>query len=1729
MLLTVLRLQSTIYAIMIKKTTLVLGALLLIQSTSTLLYAQSSNQNTISQSEHYGRWTGKLSTNTDIDELVVAKDAYYEALYEELEGQMKKTGYKDYFYWKKEWLPRLSGSSLLESLQAEYTYIDQLNQSFVGGAPPYEAVDGGWTEIGPVEVPDVGDFYNSIRGIGRIDHIEFDPDNESRMLACAPTGGVFLSEDAGHTWTSAGMDFLPVVGASWVEIAPNTNNGNTWIVATGTGEWPVKYDLSNGLWRTFNAGASWHPISMDTEMVTNFNYSWNEVRIRKFWMNQNDPNIIVVASNNGIFKTTNALSYFPSNVSWEKVLEPNIHLLEGDAIEDEIFIDIVQKPDDANELYASGTSAIYWSHDMGDTWELLPNINELIYPTHIEKDRQRIAIRTSPANPDLLYIFTSLKYPGFQIYDTKFEFAIFNRADHSLINYHDGMHDYAPYRSQSVVVSPVDESIIYYGNAKTMKKLKLETHEDNTITTTLLSVNKDWHDDIHYLHFASDNESIWMAHDGGIAKGTPVGESGNLMVFDWQNHYSGLGVANIYNGAWSEQRPKNFLYGAQDTGCMLKEGDNNWKTVDFGDGYAVKFHPSYPDVSFVSSQKFLDGSVNNGASYFSNIIEADHGFHMDFNHQNDNILYTAGDGVKEITFNDLPNSVTDKTIRNLTEIYYPEYDCYKVWSAPSNENVVYAHMIHKNNDGDHLFIRTINASDALDDIVWENLYSIGGWEDIYIADEDRKDLEFPKIAIDDEDPLKCWLMRSIWGEEVDKIFLLENEQWSVFDPEHKLGIINPTSILHQHGSEDRIIVGTDRGLFYTQPSMDMEWLKLEGMPHASINEVNINYCAQKIRVVTMGRGIWEAKLPPIESEKRITSNQTWNDKKVLRNNIRVESGATLIIKAEVQFPKDGYIYVEKGAKLILNEAHLHNVCGMEWAGIFVEGDQNLPQGNSPHNSEQGVVFMVNQSIIEGANCGVKLIGYTPQGGVEWGSAGGILHATNSKFINCRKAVEFMAYQNTNTNGQGINNMSFIHNCEFLINEQVNEIFPGSSQVEGITLYKVDGVDILGCDFKLELPVDAHPNHKYSGAAISSVDASYRLDAYNDTDLNPPTKRSHISGFRYGVFANNSDNLACIRVEKSDFIDNQVGVFLNNADYSSISQNNFELQSFAPGSSILSLGLYIEESSGYKVEENTFLGISPISTTTAGMVVKDSGPDYNQLYRNDFRNLGYGIGVYGLNAPDPTDLPVLESSGLHINCNDFGDNSSLEANFAEGTNDIFLNADAFIDQSQGEASNPAGNRFSNYPLNQEDGNYKVNNDYYNGGGIIYFHNSDQITRPYPRTEERVVAEPTIYNYTEDIACPSNWTSDPIVFEADIKQIRDAKYQERKLLIDNYKNILNGGIKPDIMEVLLDDFASTSQVHAKLLAGSPYLSDDVLIAAITRNIPLNQWDLALVLTLNAKLSPRVMKVFNQSQPLTPFLANLVLNADGSSMRYILELGIAAKNKELAQLDRDYIQGALFDASGEPAYESIAALYESPEDLQQLQTTVSALLKQQNSRVAQQKLDDYLAAHPDASLELMQMQIDLLKQQIDWLQLNEQQYSSLEGIANNNLSPEQSKAKALLDFINNNPLPPFELPVEENPAPRQAQQQAYSTEPRAIMSIAPNPNDGELYVSYDLPQNYSTAELILHNNLGQRLAAWDISKYPMLYKLDCSAYPSGIYTLSLRVDEEKIETQKWTLIAE
>ena len=111
-----------------------------------------------------------------------------------------------------------------------------------------------WTYVGPVSetaVPVHG-------GAGRINKLIPFPGQPGRWLACAPSGGLWQTLDAGQSWSVFGIDALAPLGASDAWIDPN-NLDHVWL-ATGDSNGGDTYSI--GILETWDGGTTWTPLSL---------------------------------------------------------------------------------------------------------------------------------------------------------------------------------------------------------------------------------------------------------------------------------------------------------------------------------------------------------------------------------------------------------------------------------------------------------------------------------------------------------------------------------------------------------------------------------------------------------------------------------------------------------------------------------------------------------------------------------------------------------------------------------------------------------------------------------------------------------------------------------------------------------------------------------------------------------------------------------------------------------------------------------------------------------------------------------------------------------------------------------------------------------------------------------------------------------------------------------------------------------------------------------------------------------------------------------------------------------------------------------------------------------------------------------------------------------------------------------------------------------------------------
>jgi hypothetical protein len=400
----------------------------------------------------------------------------------------------------------------------------------------------------------------------------------------------------------------------------------------------------------------------------------------------------------------------------------------------------------------------------------------------------------------------------------------------------------------------------------------------------------------------------------------------------------------------------------------------------------------------------------------------------------------------------------------------------------------------------------------------------------------------------------------------------------------------------------------------------------------------------------------------------------------LKGIVEVDSGGVFNLYDTAKMGDLSRIIVRPGGKLVVDGGTITSACSGEmWQGIEVVGNpdkRQIPQW-------QGVVELKNGATIENAHCAIRT---GLQGDSVYVTTGGIIQADSAFFINNRRSVEFMSYTNHSPAGNVINNQSYFYRCAFTVNDDNLFALNNAPFIDHVTMWAVRGVKFRGCDFRNLTTTSGDRRHAiYTDDAGFSVDDYCSANIYVGCECPGYSKSSTFSGFTTAVEVNTSGHQHSVNVNHAQFTNNGTGVRVNGNNYVTVTRNTFNLDN-SPSPSSGNIGLYLNNCTGYLVEDNTFerstypSGLFFIDNST-GICVAGSGISPNSIHYNHFNNLTKGISVVGTNGHH-------KWSGLQMTCNDF----------SGGKHDIYLNNGATVSYVQGSSTKGADNMFSNVTYN-----------------------------------------------------------------------------------------------------------------------------------------------------------------------------------------------------------------------------------------------------------------------------------------------------------------------------------------------------------------------------------------------------------------------------------------------
>lgn len=413
---------------------------------------------------------------------------------------------------------------------------------------------------------------------GRITAIDAVVANPNIIYVGAASGGVWKTENSGHTWTPV-FDDQPLQNIG--SIAIQQSNPNIVWVGTGEGNPRNSLNLGAGIFKSMDAGKTWKRMGLDKTIC-----------IHRVVIDPANPNTVYAAAignpyaehnDRGVFKSTDG------GETWNKILYVND--TTGCA-------DLVMDPSNPNKLIAamwqfkrtpwnlkSGGpgSGLYITVDGGKNWKKLAKEDGL-------PDGQlgRIGVAFARSMPSRVYAKVEATKNGFyKSDDGGFKWTLVNSIADQVTD--------RPFYYQEIYVDPKNENRIYDVHST------ITYSEDGGKSFSTLIPYSGIHPDHHAWWInPEDPNFIVEGNDGGIGISRDRGKN---WIFDEK-----LPAGQFYHVNVDNELPYNVMGGMQDNGTWhgpaytwTNGGIRNyyWSNVGGGDGFDVM--PDAEDASWVYS------------------------------------------------------------------------------------------------------------------------------------------------------------------------------------------------------------------------------------------------------------------------------------------------------------------------------------------------------------------------------------------------------------------------------------------------------------------------------------------------------------------------------------------------------------------------------------------------------------------------------------------------------------------------------------------------------------------------------------------------------------------------------------------------------------------------------------------------------------------------------------------------------------------------------------------------------------------------------------------------------------------------------------------------------------------------------------------------------------------------------------------------------------------------
>ena len=702
--------------------------------------------------------------------------------------EIRDENYEKFKRWEWYWEPRVNPVTGAFPEKTAYAVY----QAYKAAHPQAKTISGfPWTSIGPDKT------MGGYAGLGRINSVGFSPADTSTLYIGSASGGVWKTTDLGKHWTPLG-DFNEVLGVSDL-IVQNTGGSDIIYMATGDEDHWDTY--SSGVLKSIDGGQTWHQTGLQAPP------SYHLIIFRMLQA-PDDPNTLFVASNAGLYKTTNA------GVNWSK-------------INSLLFRNIAFKPGSTTRMYASTNSGeIYYSTDTGQTWTKVLTVS----------GGGRTEIAVTPDSSNVVYaLMSNANSSGLQGFYKSIDSGMNYTQVPDTLNLlgwdcdggdtgGQGWYDLTlavdKYNAQKVYIGGINTWVTDDGG----KSWNLANHWSGTCGGKVQTV----HADKHRLVYQPSTDALFECNDGGIYK-THNGK-------DWTNIGSGLVISQIYRLGTSKTVAGEVINGLQDNGTKLVSG-GVWNDVSGGDGMECAI--DYTDVN-TQYDETPNGKIKRTTDHWQSSVGITTGLSgsgawvtpFQIDPVKHNTLYIGYQDVFKSTnqgtqWSQLSHFGNSSTLRSLAV-------------APSDNQYIYAATLTK------IYLSS-NGGDS--------------WKDI-TSSLPVNNASITYIAVKNDDPKTVWV--TMGGYNSDGVYKTENAGISWENISNGLPDIPIDCIVQNKLKADtvQLYAGTDFGVYVKQGHS--LWTRYsESLPNVIVDEMEIRYDDAGSGILygaTFGRGLWSAQL-----------------------------------------------------------------------------------------------------------------------------------------------------------------------------------------------------------------------------------------------------------------------------------------------------------------------------------------------------------------------------------------------------------------------------------------------------------------------------------------------------------------------------------------------------------------------------------------------------------------------------------------------------------------------------------------------------------------------------------------------------------------------------------------------------------------------------------------------------------------------------------------------------